>query len=86
MRSCQPSIRSHRNGFFEKAILKNRYDEIESKVDTCIKVDKGSGFESLPKLHQEFYREVFDLIYDCSVNQVVAKSLIDRMLDRISRM
>lgn len=70
----------------EKAVLKNRYDEIEAKVDTCIKVDNGSGFESLPKRHQELYRDVFDLIYDCSANQVAAKSLIDRMLDRISRM
>ena len=70
----------------EKAVLKNRYTEIEAKVDTCIKVDNGSGFESLPKRHQELYRDVFDLIYDCSANQVAAKSLIDRILDRISRM
>ena len=46
---------------------------------------EGDIFESLPASKRATYKEVFDLIYDCSVNQVAAKSLIDRMLDRLSR-
>ncbi|MDE2847264.1 MAG: ATP-binding protein [Gemmatimonadota bacterium] len=70
----------------EKTELKNRYDEVETKVKTCIQYINRSAFDSLSKRHQTLYREVFDLIYDCSANQVAAKRLIDRMLDRISRM
>lgn len=38
-----------------------------------------------PKSKQKAYREVFDLIYECSVNGNAAKSLIDRILNRISK-
>lgn len=46
---------------------------------------EGDIFERVPASKRATYKEVFDLIYDCSVNQVAAKSLIDRMLDRLSR-
>ena len=54
-------------------------------VDAQATKAEGDIFESLPASKRATYKEVFDLIYDCSVNQVAAKSLIDRLLDRLSR-
>lgn len=71
---------------FEKAELKNRYEDVETKINTYIQNINGSAFDSLSKRDQTLYREVFDLIYDCSANHVAAKRLIDRMLNRISNM
>ena len=34
--------------------------------------------------NREIYEEVFDLIYECSANKVVAKALVDRILSRLS--
>lgn len=74
----------------EKGVLRNQLRKIEKEVDTkevdtqAIKAD-GDVLESLPKHKRATYKEVVDLIYDCSVNQVAARSLIDRILDRLSR-
>jgi hypothetical protein len=43
---------------------------------------EGAIFEKLPASKRATYKEAFDLVYDCSVNPVAAKSLIDRMLNR----
>ena len=40
--------------------------------------------ENLPKPKKEIYKEVFGLVYECSVNPKVAKDLIDRIIFRIS--
>ena len=69
----------------ETAELRNRYDDIEAQVDTLIQDTNVVAFESLPKRHQKLYRDIFDLIYDCSVNKVAAKHLVDSILDRISK-
>lgn len=39
--------------------------------------------ELLPKSRQKAYRELFDLIYQCSTNRSAAKALVDRMLEQI---
>lgn len=39
---------------------------------------------SLPKNKRGVYMQVFDLIYQCSVNHIAAKSLVDRILGKIS--
>ena len=70
----------------EKSELLCRFDEIETQVEECAKKTGESVLDGLPERHQKLYKEVFDLIYDCSVNQVAARSLIDRMLGRLSRM
>lgn len=69
----------------EKAELRSRYDEIEELVKVCACKADLSILDNLPDDRRELYKEIFDLIYDCSVNHVAAKSLIDRMLDRLSR-
>lgn len=65
--------------------LRSQLRKIEKAVDACTAKAAGDVFENLPQRKRSTYKEVFDLIYDCSVNQVAAKSLIDRMLDRLSR-
>jgi len=41
--------------------------------------------EKLPKAKQATYKEVFALIYECAQNKVVAKSMIDKIMNRISK-
>ena len=40
--------------------------------------------EAMPKNKRAVYQEVFDLIYDCSPSKVVAKTLIDKIIARIT--
>ena len=69
----------------DRGALRGRLASIEKAVDAhTTKVD-GDILENLPSHNRATYKEVFDLIYTCSVNQVAAKSLVDRMLDRLSR-
>lgn len=69
----------------ERGALRRQLRKIEKVVDALTTKTEGDILESLPKQKRATYKEVIDLIYDCSVNQVTAKSLIDRMLDRLSR-
>lgn len=69
----------------ERGALRSRLAAIEKVVDAHTVKAEGDILDSLPERKRSTYKEVFDLIYDCSVNQVAAKSLIDRMLDRLSR-
>jgi hypothetical protein len=69
----------------DKGALRSRHASIEKAVDAHATKAEGDVLESLPLRKRSTYKEVFDLIYDCSVNQVAAKSLIDRMLERLSR-
>ena len=69
----------------EQGALRRHLRKIEKEVDAQAIKTEGDVLDSLPKHKRGTYKEVIDLIYDCSVNQVAAKSLIDRMLDRLSR-
>lgn len=69
----------------DRSVLSARLATIEKAVDAHTNKVEGDILDSLPERKRATYKEVFDLIYDCSVNQVAAKSLIDRMLDRLSR-
>ena len=69
----------------ERRALRSQLRNIEKAVDAHTTTVAGDIFESLPDRKRAVYKEVFDLIYDCSVNQVAAKSLVDRMVDRLSR-
>lgn len=69
----------------ERGSLRSRLASIEKAVDVHSNKVEGDFFESLPSHQRATYKKVFDLIYDCSANQIAAKSLIDRMLDRLSR-
>lgn len=69
----------------DRGALRGNLASIEEAVDAHATKADGDILESLPARKRATYKEVFDLIYDCSANQVAAKSLIDRMLDRLSR-
>ena len=69
----------------DRSALRGRLASIEKSVDAHTTKIDGDILESLPAGKRVAYKEVFDLIYECSVNQVAAKSLVDRMLDRLSR-
>ena len=69
----------------DRRTLRSQLRRIEKAVDAQTTKADGDIFSNLPTRKRAIYKEVFDLIYDCSVNQVAAKSLIDRMLDRLSR-
>ena len=69
----------------ERGVLRSELRKIEDAVDAHTTKAEGETLDSLPAHKRATYKEVFDLIYSCSVNQVAAKSLVDRMLDRLSR-
>lgn len=69
----------------ERGALRGQLREIEEAANAYTSKAEGDILENLPEQSRVAYKEIFDLIYDCSVNQVAAKSLIDRMLDRLSR-
>ena len=69
----------------DRGALRSRLASIEKAVDAHTTKAAGDIFEGLSIRKRPTYKEIFDLIYDCSVNQVAAKSLIDRMLNRLSR-
>jgi len=69
----------------ERRALGGRLASIEEEVDAqTTKVD-GHKLVTLLEQKRATYKEVFDLIYECSANQVAAKSLVDRILSRLSR-
>jgi len=70
----------------DRAELNARSAELEILTDKLSKrISFDDPLQSLPKNKRATYREVFDLIYECSVNGVAAKSLVDRILSRISK-
>ena len=69
----------------DRCTLRSRLRTIEEDVDVHATRAEGEIFDNLPVQKRATYKEIFDLIYDCSLNQIAAKSLIDRMLDRLSR-
>ena len=69
----------------DRSALRSRLATIKRAVDAHASRAKGDILDNLPQRKRATYKEIFDLIYDCSVNQVAAKSLIDRMLARLSR-
>ena len=69
----------------DRRSMRSQMATIEKAVDVHTAKTEGNIFDMMPAQKRAIYKEIFDLIYDCSVNQVAAKNLIDRMLDRLSR-
>ena len=65
--------------------LRSQLKGVTTAVNTTTKrAAEGDMFARFPESKRYVYREVFDLVYTCSVNQVAAKNLIDRILKRLS--
>ena len=67
----------------DKNRLLKRFSEVQNEIKKDYSLDN-DPLSKLPKQKREIYQEVFGLVYDCSVNPMVAKSLIDRILSRLS--
>jgi len=59
--------------------------KIEEEVNIESTDNESDILKFIPANKRAIYSEIFDLIYDCSVNQVAAKCLIDRVLSHLSR-
>jgi len=69
-----------------RAKLCTRIAYIEKSVSKTVSSSNAEKpLDRLPVNKKRIYKEVFGLIYECSANKVVAKSLVDRILDRISQ-
>ena len=75
------------NSYFIQDEDKNRLFKRVSYVQNEMDLDFSSNndpLEYLPKQKRDIYKEVFGLVYDCSVNTLSAKALIDKILSRLS--
>ena len=60
-----------------------RYKKIQSclkRINIRPRID-GDFIESLPRSKRPVFREVFDLVYECSSNKVIAKALLDKIME-----
>jgi hypothetical protein len=70
----------------EQVKLNARVNELEDRMKNNSDQSTGDGYlASLSKSKQTAYREMIDLIFECSANKLFAKSLVDRILKRISK-
>ena len=63
--------------------LLRRYEEVELRANSLItpKTLDGDFIEELPRSKRRAFQEVFDLVYECSLNKIVAKSLLDKIIE-----
>ena len=69
----------------ERGSLKSQIESLAAEVGTSRKRTGAEKILDLPVEKRAVYREIFDLVYSCSANQVAAKNLIERILDRLPR-
>ena len=69
----------------EKVLLRRQVRRVEKAVNAQSTRVEDDLFGGLSKQKRAAYKEVMDLIYDCSANRVAARNLIDRMLDRLAQ-
>jgi hypothetical protein len=71
----------------DKNEMRARADELDGRIKGITNRAAHSDiFQTLSRNKRAAYREVFDLIYECSVNRIAAKSLVDRILARSSNL
>ncbi len=58
-------------------IIKQRLSRVQNQIA------EKDPLDSLPKRKRAVYREVIDLVYECSTNRIAAKSLVDRIVARL---
>ncbi|HVT37654.1 MAG TPA: ATP-binding protein [Gemmatimonadaceae bacterium] len=69
----------------DRARMQKRVASIDGRYRGLKAGDSSSDpLESLTTTRRAAYRDVFDLIYDCSPNKTVAKVLVDRIADRLA--
>jgi hypothetical protein len=65
--------------------LTHQLKELERRTSSVSNdAEDDDPLKNIPPRKRAIYTEIIDLIYDCAVNQVAAKSLIDRILSKIN--
>lgn len=65
--------------------LAARVHTIQRKLDKALKTKlNASPLADLPAAKRKMYEQMFALIYECSANRVAAKSLVDRILQKVT--
>ena len=67
----------------DKNRLLKRVSYVQNELDLDFSCNN-DPLEYMPKQKRDIYKEVFGLVYDCSVNTLSAKALIDKILSRLS--
>ena len=66
--------------------LLSRFDALEKKISSFSgNQNVDDPLSKLSKRERQIFEKIFGLIYECSQNSFVAKSLIDKILARVSR-
>ncbi|MEA2906622.1 MAG: hypothetical protein QOI12_4009 [Alphaproteobacteria bacterium] len=68
----------------EKDKLGTRILKIEERVREATRSLPSSPLDVLPPAKRGMYGQMIELIYECSTNRVAAKSLVDRILEKIA--
>lgn len=68
----------------EKGKLETRISKLEERVRSVIREAPSSPLDVLPPAKRGMYSQMIELIYECSTNRVAAKSLVDRILEKIA--
>ena len=66
-------------------LLKRQLKSTEKSIKECLPRAKDNLIDSLSVQKQRIYKEVFDLIYECSPNRIVAKKLVDEIVDKLGQ-
>ena len=56
---------------------------VELKHSIEVNGSETSPLAALPARKRKMYEHLFELVYECSVNRVAAKTLVDRMLKKL---
>lgn len=68
----------------ERQLMRERMDVQRARLGSAgASAQLESPLDALPAAKRKSYQEMVDLIYECSANQVAAKSLVDRILDKL---
>lgn len=67
----------------DTAEMKIRHEVLGAAIDEFMTKPKSDVIDSFSNGKKAAYRQIIDLIYEESCNQVVAKALVDRILDRL---
>lgn len=66
-----------------RAQLERTIEDVEAVLARASDGTVSDPLEIIPAIERDTYRKVFNLIYECSVNRVAAKSLVDKMIQRL---
>ena len=64
--------------------MSSRIAAVEAELDGVSEGASSDPLDVVAEGEREAYRQVFSLIYECSANRVAAKSLVDRIIQRLA--